>query len=122
MSITTISNLLFRKNAVWGQPLLERKEITRNYSLGTSLNMLSRMKSSNTKKHSGRICTLFQYNYYFISLLHCRHTSKKSNVLKYAPKKTKIGFNKTKTKWCIAESSHNVVFVFKLKLTPHIIQ
>lgn len=35
-------------------------------------------------------------------------------MLKYAPK-TKIGFNnyKTKTKWCIAESSLNVVFFFQ---------
>ena len=39
-----------------------------------------------------------------MSLIHCRYTSKNSNVVKYALiKRTKIGFKKTKTNRRIAE-------------------
>ena len=79
----SLSNLLSRKKlfgiTLSGLENLERKEITRNSSLGTYSNMLNRIKSSDTKKQKGGICTLFQYYYYKPhSLTH----SKKSNVSK----------------------------------------
>lgn len=69
MSITIISNLLFSGKKLFritlgGLENLERKEITRNSSLGTYSNMLNRIKSSNIKKQKGGICALFQYFYY----------------------------------------------------------
>ena len=116
MSITIISNLLFSGKKLLGITLsgfenLERKEITRNSSLGTYSNMLNRIKSSNTKKQKGGICTLFQYYYYKPHSLTHKHEIKCVKII-MLPRRQKL-VSSTKTNWCMAESSHNVVFFFQ---------
>ena len=89
---------------------MERKEITRNSYLGTYSNILKRIKSSNTKKQKGGICTLFQYYYYKPHSLTHKQEIKCVKII-MLPKKQKL-VSSTKTNWCMAESSRNVGFFF----------